>query len=511
MSWPLISEFLPLLKTPKVAFSDEVLRACVIETDARDQPLPRSGNFASVFKAFTENGSGRPIAVRIFSRQVSERRDRYQIVANFLAHSRTDSIVNFSFIERGIRSASDGRFYPIVTMDWVEGESLYDRVARACISHDGFSIRRLAERWLTMDEQHSRANISHGDLQHANVIVTPDDQLKLVDYDCFFVPELRGRANLEVGIPPYQHPDRNDNTILSERLHFFSSQFIYTALRCLAQNPQLWQQHVVSQQYDKLLFRATDLQSPDESPLMNSLLTSGDPIVVGLVNSLLNSYRKPIEETQPLRYVVKEIEAAANPYLVWFGVNATQDSAPNYYELLAIKPTERDSERIREAAELRLNQLVIHATPNNRELSQRMISEINAAQLTLLHPDARRDYNLFLQDRIPVAAIVPPTEHSTLNIVPKPPLGTTPLSLNEINIVQPTRVAPIATSPSSISLTHATPINATHQIAQPASTQIVSCPFCQMPMNVPTAMAARPLRCVSCGQMIEPLNIEPRN
>jgi hypothetical protein len=503
MSWPLISEFLPLLKNPKVAFADPVLRECVIETDARNQPLPRSGNFASVFKAFTENGTGRSLAIRIFSRQVPERRDRYQILSNFLAESNTDSIVDFSYIERGIRSSGDGRFYPIVTMDWVEGESLYDRVSKACAAQNGALLARLADRWLAMDQQHIQAKISHGDLQHANVIVTPDDQLKLVDYDCFFVPELLGRSNLEVGIPPYQHPERDDRTLLSERLHFFSSQFIYTALRCLAQHPHLWQEYVASEDYDKLLFRASDLHSPDESKLVETIRASGDPIVVGLLESLLNSYRQPIEKTRALRRIVQEIEGEANPYLLWFGIELIGHRNPDYYQLLGVKRTEQDPDRIRQSAELRLNQLLSHATPFNRELSQKLISEINAAQLTLLHADARRDYNRFLQDGIPVAEVVPATQKSE---TPRPPVGTSTLQLDEIKAVQvqpramPTSAAPTSTTAVPSTLAPLTPAPA----MESTNTQIVNCPYCQMAMNVPAAMATRPLRCVSCGQMIEP-------
>ena len=38
---------------------------------------------------------------------------------------------------------------------------------------------------------------------------------KLVDYDGMCVPALVGRRNLEVGVEPYQHPQRNESTRLS--------------------------------------------------------------------------------------------------------------------------------------------------------------------------------------------------------------------------------------------------------------------------------------------------------
>ena len=66
-----------------------------------------------------------------------------------------------------------------------------------------------AQQWPAVAAELSQEQIAHGDLQHANIMVTPDGKLKLVDYDGMCVPALVGAESLEFGTPPYQHPQRN--------------------------------------------------------------------------------------------------------------------------------------------------------------------------------------------------------------------------------------------------------------------------------------------------------------
>ena len=50
------------------------------------------------------------------------------------------------------------------------------------------------------------------------------------------VPALAGRPNMETGLAPYQHPQRNEQTLLSLNLDHFSALVIYVALR--ARDPE---------------------------------------------------------------------------------------------------------------------------------------------------------------------------------------------------------------------------------------------------------------------------------
>ena len=124
------------------------------------------------------------------------------------------------------------------------------------------AIAAVADRWLEAVQELSDNSVAHGDLQHANVMVTPQSEMKLVDYDGMCVPALVGRRNLEVGVEPYQHRQRGAGTLLSLDLDNFSALVIYVALRALAVQPALWMKYVEQVGYDKLLFRREDFQSP---------------------------------------------------------------------------------------------------------------------------------------------------------------------------------------------------------------------------------------------------------
>ena len=262
---------MPCCKTRK---SPSAIRGCStarIEKDQRNQPRPWAGAFAVVYKAFSPDDQ-RPFAVRVFTSESPERRERYELVAAYVKDHKPRCLVEFEYRDQSIRSAGDGKWYPVILMEWVQGETLFNWVRDRCREGNAEAVGFLADRWLDAVKELADAGIAHGDLQHGNVMVTPQNEIKLVDYDCMCVPALVGRRNLEVGVEPYQHPDRNAKTLLSLDLDHFSALLIYVALRALAANPQFWSRYVERAGYDKLLFRREDLQSPITSPLYRDLM-----------------------------------------------------------------------------------------------------------------------------------------------------------------------------------------------------------------------------------------------
>ena len=290
MSWPLPSDFRTMLQNPRVAFRDPQLQACEIERDALGQPRPWSGAFAVVYKAILPGGQ-RPVAVRAFSSQSPERQQRYDSIARHLQCRDVPCLVHFEYQHDGIRSAGDGRWYPLVVMQWVDGQTLFEWVGSKCRVGKGPSLAKAARHWLRLLRDLDRAEVAHGDLQHANVMVTRRGRLRLVDYDGMGVPELWGQRNLEIGVRPYQHPQRGESTLLGPELDRFSSIVIYLALQATAADPSLWQKHVGSRSHDKLLFREEDFVEPQSSTLRQDLLKSTDPQVRELTDRLFSLSR----------------------------------------------------------------------------------------------------------------------------------------------------------------------------------------------------------------------------
>ncbi len=302
LSWPLASHFSTILQKPAFAFRAAELKPIVVEKDNLNQPRAWSGAFATVYKGSFGNGSA--LAIRVFTSAASERRERYQAIASFLQGRKIEPLVGFTYRDDGIRSAGDGKFYPLVTMEWVSGETLFKWVARQCRDKNRKELAKAADLWVELVGQLAAAQIAHGDLQHANVMVTDRGRLKLVDYDCMCVPALVGRTNLEIGVDPYQHPGRDHETKLSLSLDNYSALFILAALRALAAAPELWSRFVEGLQYDKLLFRHEDLEDPDRSELIKTLRRSNDAEVPRLVDELLTLRKGPLDQVPRLDQVL---------------------------------------------------------------------------------------------------------------------------------------------------------------------------------------------------------------
>ena len=264
-----------MLQTPQVAFRDPRLKACQVEKNAMGQPRPWAGAFAVVYKGIDADDR-RPFAIRTFSSESAERRERYDHIAEYLKDRKVGCTVAFEYRDEAIRSAGDGKWYPLVIMDWVEGATLFEYVRARCLTGRVESVANAARHWVALVRELADAQIAHGDLQHANILVTRAGRLKLVDYDGLCVPALVGQRNLELGVPPYQHPQRNGNTQLCLSLDNFSALLIYVALRALAAEPGLWARHAEQSGYDKLLFRSEDFADRKASSLYADLKKSPD-------------------------------------------------------------------------------------------------------------------------------------------------------------------------------------------------------------------------------------------
>jgi len=297
MSWPTDADVNGMMQNPKIAFREKRLHDVKIERDVVGMPRARSGAFAVVYRAIFPNHES--MAVRVFRSDIPERRDRYKAIHDHLKQQSLGFLVPFNYLEDGFR-APDGQWYPLITMEWVKGDTLFDWLQKRAGANDGRAIGGVTEKWRETVQGLCKAKIAHGDLQHANVMITDSAGIKLVDYDGMCVPPLIGRRNEEIGVEPYQHPERNGNTQLSLSLDNFSSAFIYVGLKALSAEPRLWQDFVIQPEYDKILFRKEDFVDPGRSALVNRLRRSPDGDVQRLATRLCELWRVRMDEVPPL-------------------------------------------------------------------------------------------------------------------------------------------------------------------------------------------------------------------
>src|SRR5437879_3075396 len=256
-SYPLAADYQAAIQHPSHCFTIPDLRAGNPVLDKLGLPYVESGQFAYVFRLRLANG--RVTAIRCFARDVGDREHRYDRISQHLTGLTLPALTAFEYERGGVRV--EGRSYPILQMDWVDGMRLHNYIA----SHVDAQapLQNLSAAWLGLVLQLESCQIAHGDLQHGNILVGPRGTLRLVDYDGMWVPGMDGLQAIEEGHPNYQHPGRS-HLPFSLGLDRFSALVIYTAILALVERPSLWPRYDSG---ENILFRAIDFARPERSQL----------------------------------------------------------------------------------------------------------------------------------------------------------------------------------------------------------------------------------------------------
>lgn len=283
MNWANHTDYQDSIQNPQHSFSEPDLKVATIANDMLGLPRVMSGNFASVYELET---GGQKWAIRCFVRQVSGQQARYTILSKHLSTVGLSSIVKFEYITKGINVRNE--WYPIVKMEWVKGVPMHVFVDEN--HQDGVLMARLAEQWRELLRGIRSHHIAHGDLQHGNVMVTPEREFRLVDYDGMYVPGFgRGRSP-ELGHANYQHPRRTPD-YYEEALDNFGALIGYASFLAISKEPQLWAEFSTG---DNLLFVASDFHNPQKSKIIERLKNSPDQRVKLLAALIESACLRPV-------------------------------------------------------------------------------------------------------------------------------------------------------------------------------------------------------------------------
>ena len=259
------------MQNPRTFLADSELQKGHAEEDQLGLPRPISGGFASVYKVKCPNQTW---AVRCFLKQYLDQQQRYDAISKQLLVSKFPFATHFHFLKTGIRV--QGNWYPIMKMEWVQGESLIRFVEGNLGSPE--KLLALGNDIVEIARVLNRAGVAHGDLQHGNILVA-NGKPKLIDYDGMFVPALKGMGSHESGHPNYQLPRADSD--FGPNLDNFSVWVIYLSLKALSVRPSLWKQFQGGD--DCLLFRRKDFEAPAQSLLLKEL--KGIPELQALANN----------------------------------------------------------------------------------------------------------------------------------------------------------------------------------------------------------------------------------
>lgn len=296
MTWPSPQDYNEAVQNPAQSFDDPELQLGMPELDRFGLPRPTSGAFACVYRF--KCPKGKEWAVRCFLHPVTDQSQRYAQLREKLATLRGGKyIVDFDFLDRGIRVHNT--WFPILKMEWVDGLTINNFVDTQVFDRE--AMHTLGENFKDMVRFLKENGITHGDLQHGNIMVVKNE-LKLVDYDCMTVEGMSEFTVPELGHRNYQHPSRNAQHN-GAYLDNFSAWTIHSALNCISAAPDVWNQLGAGD--ESMLFRHDDFVHPNISPTFSTLEHHGSPAALAHSRRLRYLSGKPIEEIPSLDETVE--------------------------------------------------------------------------------------------------------------------------------------------------------------------------------------------------------------
>ena len=251
MQYPLISEYLAAIREAKDNL--DTLSHLVPVLDKYGEPYRSSGAFAVVFKMKDEQ-TGKCYALKCFTEEQEGRAEAYRQIAEELEFVESPYITSVKYLEKEmfVDSNCEDEEFPVLLMDWIEGETMETYVAANYT--DTHAMSMLCYRFCKMAAWLRSQSFAHGDIKPDNIMVRPDGTLTLVDYDGMFVPAMKGQKSPTIGTKDFSHPLRTIDDF-DETIDDFALASIALSLKAISLNPSLLKTYGAS---DRLLFSAAD-------------------------------------------------------------------------------------------------------------------------------------------------------------------------------------------------------------------------------------------------------------
>ena len=264
MQYPLISEYLAAIRDAHDNL--DKLSHLVPVLDNYGEPYRSSGAFAVVFKMKDEQ-TGKCYALKCFTEEQEGRAEAYRQIAEELEFVNSPYITFVKYLEKElfVDSNCEDDEFPVLLMDWIEGETMETYIADHYM--DNYAMSMLCYRFCKMAAWLRSQPFAHGDIKPDNIMVRSDGTLTLVDYDGMFVPAMKGQRSPTIGTKDFSHPLRTIDDF-DETIDDFALASIALSLKAISLNPSLLQTYGAS---DRLLFSAADYMDLSKSKTFTAL------------------------------------------------------------------------------------------------------------------------------------------------------------------------------------------------------------------------------------------------
>ncbi|MBL1209140.1 protein kinase domain-containing protein [Geminocystis sp. GBBB08] len=318
MKYPLRSDYETVVKYLDKFVLDSVLKKgkAVRNPHNPNFLLSFSGGKAIVYQIQTNS---KMYALKCWVSDLGDLKIRFQAIHEYLNKVKLPYFVDFAYQKEGI--LVNGQKYPIIRMEWIDGIGFKNFISNNI--KNPVYIRDLAEKFLEMVTILHQNNISHGDLQHGNILIRKNGNICLIDYDSLYVPQLSNEEDNIKGLPGYQHPNRQKLVKLSPKSDYFSELVIYLSLLVISEHPQYWQK---IEQEERLLFSEKDLCNSRSAKIFGELAQLSDEIRYFTEQLKKCCQISDIEYLQPLEILVNGYKGTK---ITWdFPVNPKPDLSP---------------------------------------------------------------------------------------------------------------------------------------------------------------------------------------
>lgn len=188
MKYPQAHEYIESIRSAEKSFATlKNLRAVL---DDNGNPIMINGNNSIIFKLI-DIQSCKFYAVKCFTKDKEGRDAAYNKIEEFLSDRDFHHVIPIKYLQDELyvdSEIADQTEISIAIMEWIEGDNL-DNYIRL-YSGNSFQLHNLCISFAKLCQELVQSPISHGDIRPENIIVQPNGDVKLVDYDDMYVPTI---------------------------------------------------------------------------------------------------------------------------------------------------------------------------------------------------------------------------------------------------------------------------------------------------------------------------------
>lgn len=273
-------------------------------------PEQYPGGFSIVFPF--SNGIDKK-ALRIWHKEIPEIKKRTAQISTYLSlQVQLKYFINYEYISNAIKFDS-GIKLDAVLMDWGDGFTLKDYIDNLLHSNideksKKHELLELARSFFELFTDLHKIHVSHGDLQHGNILIKNSSGIKLIDYDSLYVPTMGSNiSQVTSGLSGYQHPLRSSSLYSTERNDYFSELVIITSLVYLSEDLSVWDDFSIMNDDYSLLFNSKDYSDFKNSNVFKRGIIKSNSLKKLLNEIVLTLAVKDIEKLHPIEDIIARV------------------------------------------------------------------------------------------------------------------------------------------------------------------------------------------------------------